>query len=141
MLIEPDRPIRDFAHARILLVEDEPINREVASDLIFELIGVRIDLAVDGQDALRQVAAKQYDLILMDLLMPGMDGLEATRQIRRLPGYAEVPILAMTANAFAEDKARCLAAGMNDHVAKPVEPVRLTESLRCWLGARSQQGG
>lgn len=141
MLIESGQSIRDFDHARILLVEDEPINREVASDLILELLGVRIDLAVDGQDALRQVAVKQYDLILMDLLMPGMDGLEATRQIRCLPGYAEVPILAMTANAFAEDKARCLAAGMNDHVAKPVEPVRLGESLRFWLGRRLQQGG
>lgn len=119
--------------ARILLVEDEPLNCEVAAELIKDLVGLPIDVAEDGEQALRQVQATRYDLILMDLLMPGIDGLEVTRRIRQLPGYATTPIVAMTANAFAEDRQRCLAAGMNDHLAKPVDPDRLHAILRRWL--------
>jgi len=119
--------------ARILLVEDEPLNCEVAAELIKELVGLPIDLAADGKQALELAGQTRYDLILMDLLMPGIDGLEVTRRIRQLPGYATTPIVAMTANAFAEDRQRCLAAGMNDHLAKPVDPDRLLAILRRWL--------
>ena len=119
--------------ARILLVEDEPLNCEVAAELIKELVGLPIEIAEDGEQALRKVQSTRYDLILMDLLMPGIDGLEVTRRIRQLPGYATTPIVAMTANAFAEDRQRCLAAGMNDHLAKPVDPDRLHAALQRWL--------
>ncbi|MBS1139224.1 MAG: sensor hybrid histidine kinase [Proteobacteria bacterium] len=119
--------------ARILLVEDDPLNREVAAVLIDEMTGVPVDLAENAEQAIAKVQTTTYDLILMDMLMPGMDGLEATRCIRALPGGVTTPIIALTANAFAEDRERCLAAGMNDHLAKPVEPERLQAVLEYWL--------
>jgi CheY-like chemotaxis protein len=82
-----------------------------------------------------------YDLILMDVQMPELDGIEATRQIRALPGLSRLPIVAMTANAFAEDRAACLAAGMNDHVAKPVQPAALYETLARWLPSAAERSG
>ncbi len=128
-----DYPLRHNPAARILLVEDEPLNREVASELIREITGLPLDMAEDGEQAVARAQAARYDLILMDLQMPGIDGLEVTRRIRGMPDYAAIPIIAMTANAFAEDRQRCLAAGMNDHLAKPVDPERLNQILRRWL--------
>ena len=122
---------------RILLVEDDPINQQVAAELL-AMADLRVDVAGNGEVALQCVQEKRYDLILMDVQMPVMGGLEATRAIRELPGMAEIPILAMTANAFEEDRQSCLAAGMNDHIGKPVDPDILFETLLRWLGARSQ---
>jgi len=117
---------------RLLLAEDNAMNQEVALELLKDL-GFEVDLAGDGQQALDQARRQAYELVLMDVQMPVMDGLEATRQIRRLPGWATTPILAMTANAFAEDRAVALAAGMNDHIPKPVDPSLLAQTLAKWL--------
>ncbi len=116
----------------LLLVEDDPINREVAQMLI-EDVGLRIDLAEDGVVALEKVRQQDYALVLMDMQMPRMDGVQATQAIRQLPNRQSLPILAMTANAFAEDREQCLAAGMNDFVSKPVNPGLLYEAILRWL--------
>lgn len=116
----------------ILVVEDNPINQEVTTQLLAE-VGLETRVAGNGQIAVDMVRKHRYDLILMDIQMPVMDGFQATAAIRALPAGRDVPILAMTANAFAEDRRRCLEAGMNDHVPKPVEPRKLYEQLVKWL--------
>ncbi|MCH2219372.1 MAG: ATP-binding protein, partial [Dechloromonas sp.] len=132
-----DEPVFDvlqrrFAGRRVLIVDDEPINREIAQ-LMLEEAGLVIDLAGDGVEGVASAGHNAYDLILMDMQMPHMDGLEATRCIRGMPGREQLPILAMTANAFVEDRARCLAVGMNDFIAKPIDPAHLYELVVRWL--------
>jgi two-component system, sensor histidine kinase and response regulator len=121
------------AGARILLVEDSDFNREVALELL-HAVGLSVDVAENGCEAVEKVRARRYDLILMDVQMPVMDGLQAARAIRTLPG-PQCPILAFTANAFGEDREACLAAGMNDHIAKPVDPEALYPLLLKYLTA------
>ena len=126
-----------YQGSRILLVDDEPVNREVARFLL-EGPGLVVDTADDGSEAVDRATKTSYALILMDVQMPKLDGLAATRQIRALPGYRDTPILAVTANAFSEDKARCLAAGMSDSLIKPFNPDLLFSIVLKYLERRSQ---
>ena len=129
---------QSFAGSRVLLVEDEPVNREIAAELLAD-VGFVVDTAEDGVQAVERAGRTHYDLIVMDMQMPRMDGLEATRRIRALPGGGDLLIIAMTANAFAEDKARCLAAGMDHFATKPIDPDVFFSLLLAALSER--QGG
>jgi PAS domain S-box-containing protein len=131
--------------ARILLVEDNELNQQVASELLREA-GFVVDLAVDGAQAIErinasaQAGAMAYDLVLMDMQMPVLDGVSATRQVRADTRHADLPILAMTANAMAADRQRCLDAGMQAYVSKPIEPEALWRALAEWIRPRAGLG-
>ena len=138
--IDAEEEIRNTrSGALILLVDDDPLNREVALDILAGA-GLTADTAENGQIAVNMARLTDYDLILMDMQMPVMGGLEATRRILALPGRSETRIIAMTANAFAEDRAACEAAGMIDHLGKPFELTELYETLLHWLPAQSTGG-
>ena len=123
-----------FPGVRALLAEDHAINREIVVELLRQL-GIEADVAVNGREAVAMVRAKEYDIVLMDIQMPEMDGIVATREIRKLDkvGVACLPILAMTANALTGDREKSLDAGMNDHINKPINPDALGAALRQWL--------
>jgi signal transduction histidine kinase/HPt (histidine-containing phosphotransfer) domain-containing protein/ActR/RegA family two-component response regulator len=121
--------------ARILLAEDNPINQQVAMELL-QGAGALVDVATNGQEALDAIGARGYDAVLMDLQMPVMDGLQATRAIRAEPRHARLPIIAMTASVMSGDRDRCLDAGMNDHISKPVSVEQLLVTLARWLPER-----
>ena len=131
-----DRPA-DFSGIvgkRALLVEDNEINQEITTHLL-RRAGMEVSIACDGEIALQMLAHDRYDIVLMDMQMPVMDGLTATRLIRAQPGLASLPIVALTANAMAGDRERCLAAGVSDHLSKPIEPEQLFEMLARWVPA------
>jgi two-component system sensor histidine kinase/response regulator len=128
---------RHHSGALVLLAEDHPVNCEIAKALL-EAVGLRIHIAIDGRQAVQMAATTDYDAVLMDVQMPRLDGLDATRAIRQLPGRADTPIVAMTANAYEDDRALCLDAGMNDFLAKPVEPDHLYRVLLRWLRPRAR---
>ena len=128
---------REFGGRRILLVEDEPVSREIAV-LMLSGAGIDVDTAADGVDAVALAGSNTYAAILMDRQMPHMDGIEATIRIRQQERGHRVPIMAMTANAFAEDRAKCLDAGMDDFIAKPVVPEILFEKLLALLRASTR---
>ena len=117
---------------RALLVEDTEFNQIVAGELLRGVAGMQVSIAGDGEQALALLAADRFDLVLMDVQMPGMDGYEVTRRIRQQPRHAGLPIVAMTAYAMARDRQRCLQAGMNDVITKPVEPAELFAVLQRW---------
>lgn len=131
---DEEQPLAERIHARILLAEDNPINQEVSLELLREM-GIVADLAEDGQSAVEMARQTDYDLILMDVQMPVLNGLAATRAIRSTHGREHTPILALTASAFEEDRIACLQAGMNDYLSKPVIPENLLAALAKWLPA------
>ena len=130
---------RRYAGRHVLVAEDEPTNREIALELLGRA-GLVVDVATDGAQALSLVQSNTYDLILMDMQMPVMDGLTATRLIRQQPAGTTVPIIAFTANAFTDDKEGCLDAGMNDFIGKPVDPADMfARILKCWSCSNGSQ--
>ena len=140
--IDPD-PVRRAASGagpRVLIAEDNAINQEIAATII-EDAGYRVDLAKDGREAVDAVARQTYDLVLMDVQMPVVDGLQAAREIRAMPGApGQIPIVALTANAMRGDREACLAAGMNDYVSKPFERTALLATLAQWISGGPPSG-
>ena len=134
-LLATDAPLTD---ARVLVVEDNELNREIAHEMIVGM-GITPEMAKNGEEALKLCAKRQFDLILMDIQMPVMDGLEATRRIRAEIAWAtNVPIIAMTANAMAGDREKSIAAGMNAHITKPIDHEELRQSLAHWTRKAAQ---
>jgi two-component system, sensor histidine kinase and response regulator len=146
--LRPAAPLREassdmeaeFAGARVLLAEDNETNQFVALELLGRL-GIELDIAANGSEAIEMVRHKPYEAVLMDMQMPQMDGLEATRQIRQATAFRELPIIAMTANAMKSDVEACLAAGMNDFLAKPIDRAALVKALRRWLPSQESRQG
>ena len=131
-LLDDIQQVAALAGARVLLVEDHEINQEVASELL-RSAGFYVDIAGNGQIALDMLQTDTFDVVLMDMQMPVMDGITATEAIRRQPRFDKMPILAMTANAMQRDAERCMAAGMQDFITKPIEPKRLWKALNTWV--------
>ncbi len=131
---QPSHP----GQGRLLVVEDNEVNQQVARELLTQA-GYTVDVAENGEVALEMVQRTPYDLVFMDMQMPVMDGLAATIAIRKLPGFATLPIVAMTANAMRQDREKCLAAGMNDFVAKPIDPQALFAVLTAWIAPGAGQ--
>ena len=125
-----------IAGARVLLVDDNNLNQQVGAELLSGA-GLVVDVAQNGQVALDMLAQTTYDLVLMDMQMPVMDGLTATRHLRQNPAWANLPVLAMTANAMSRDRDLCLEAGMNGHLAKPIDPDELFATLLQWIAPRA----
>jgi signal transduction histidine kinase/DNA-binding response OmpR family regulator len=124
--------------ARVLLVEDNEVNRELALELLAEE-GISVAVAVDGREALAMLERERFDAVLMDCQMPVMDGFAATRALRERPQLQELPVIAMTANAMVGDRQKALDAGMNDHIAKPINVSQMFSTLARWIGPRLQQ--
>jgi CheY-like chemotaxis protein/HPt (histidine-containing phosphotransfer) domain-containing protein len=127
-LATPGQP-HPLQGCRILLVEDNELNRIVATDLLEGAGGASVGVARNGIEALQRLDAEPFDLVLMDLQMPGMDGFETTQRLRERPSLARLPVIAMTAHAMARDRERCLAVGMNDFISKPFDPRDLFAAL------------
>ena len=129
-----------LAGARLLVVDDNEINRIVVRAQL-RLVGLEADEAEDGLRALEMANRADYDLILMDVQMPTLDGLEATRQIRTINRYRNIPIIALTADAFNADRQRVMDAGMSDHLAKPLRASQLYAALAQWLAPSRHPAG
>ena len=130
------RTLDEIAGAEVLLVEDNEINQQVAEELL-DQAGLNVTIANNGREAVHLISKHSYAVILMDLQMPQMDGFEATQVIRESLGMKDIPIIAMTANAMAEDREKCLDVGMNDHVPKPIDPDQLFAALTKWVSKQS----
>lgn len=134
--IPPERPMlpqrRDGTPWIALLADDNPVNREVGAGLL-QLLGLQVHTAEDGHQALHMAQVCRYDLVLMDLEMPHLDGLGATRRLRAVPHLQQLPVIALTANVGEDSRRDCMAAGMNDFLIKPIDVRVLVEALSRWL--------
>ncbi|MDT8445800.1 MAG: PAS domain S-box protein [bacterium] len=133
------RTLAGLKGLNILLVEDNEVNQQVATELL-EMAGIKVQIASNGRIAVEKAAGGAFDLVLMDIQMPEMDGYQATQAIRKDPSKADLPILAMTANAMEGDREKCLEAGMDDHIAKPINPNELFDALARWSGRELLEG-
>jgi two-component system sensor histidine kinase/response regulator len=133
-----DAAIAALHGRRVLLVEDNELNQLVATELLREIAGMQVSVAADGADALEQLRRGRYDVVLMDVQLPRMDGHEVTRRVRTQLGRHDLPIIAMTAHATARDRELALAAGMNDYITKPFEPDVLLSMLARWLSGEAR---
>ncbi len=133
-MAQPD-DLDEIPGAHILLVDDNLINQEVATEFLRD-VGLKVTIACNGQECLEALERGCYDLVLMDIQMPVMDGLEATRRIRQNSKFEKLPIIAMTAHAMTGDKEKSLAAGMNGHITKPIDSAALYKVIRKWLGSK-----
>jgi signal transduction histidine kinase/DNA-binding response OmpR family regulator/HPt (histidine-containing phosphotransfer) domain-containing protein len=134
----PGQPPPELSGRRVLLVEDNEINRDLATELLGDL-GIYVTIAENGREGVERVLAEPFDLVLMDIQMPVMDGLTATRLIRAEERFRKLPIVAMTAHAMSSDRDKSLAAGMNDHLTKPISPSRLMETLMQWMPVKPEE--
>ena len=134
-----EQKLASILGSKILVVEDNELNQEVALGLL-ESEGFAVDIANNGQEAIDMLGHHDYDIVLMDMQMPVMDGLTATREIRKIDRFKDLAVLAMTANAMDQDKEKCAEAGMNDHVAKPIDPDELFNALLKWIKPKIQVG-
>ncbi|MCK5679823.1 response regulator, partial [bacterium] len=130
--IEENQDLARLRGAKILLVEDNELNQELAMALL-DREGVLVTSAWNGQEALESLQKERFDGVLMDLQMPVMDGYAATREIRKLPQYKTLPIIAITANVMAEDREKVIAAGMNDHIGKPFKKLEMLRTIASWI--------
>ncbi len=138
-MVDTKKIMEHIGGAYVLLVEDNLINQQIAKDIL-EDIGLNVEIAYNGLEAVAKVKESAYDIVLMDIQMPGMDGYEATRLIRICPALERLPIVAMTAHAMLGDREKCLHAGMNDHVTKPIDKVHLYKTLIKWIVPREALG-
>ena len=138
-VIDPKQIIEKIGGAKVLLVEDNTINQQVAQEVLAG-VGLVVDIAEDGLEAIAKVKESTYDIVLMDIQMPNLDGIQATKQIRSEAKYRKLPILAMTAHAMTGDREKSLEAGMNDHVVKPIDRKKLYRALMEWIQPREGLG-
>ncbi len=134
-----EQQLQAIQGATVLLVEDSPINQQVAIEHLHQA-GLEVKLAENGQEAVAMTEQEHFDAILMDIQMPVMDGFDATQIIRILPGGDDLPIIAMTADGMQADREKCLAAGMNDHIVKSIDPSLLYQALVKWIKPRNGIG-
>ena len=132
-----ERTLQSIRGARVLLVEDNEINQEVAVEIL-EQMGLVVNIASNGKEAVDRIRSGNFEAVLMDLQMPVMGGFEATREIRKDPRFRELPIIAMTAHAMAGDREKSLEAGLNDHLTKPIDPDRLLSAMIQWIRPRER---
>ncbi|MEO5355643.1 MAG: response regulator, partial [Magnetococcus sp. XQGC-1] len=130
--VNPQGVLEPIRGARVLLVEDNAINRQVAGEIL-QGLGLVVTMAEDGQEGVRKALESAFDIVFMDIQMPRMDGYTATQKIRELPHLQALPIIAMTAHIMSGDREKSLAAGMNDHIGKPIDKKQLFAALTRWI--------